>query len=203
MNCFHAKPFIFKWMAYGILLITSLFLVLQLKGCAAAAVSGAATSVALVQDRRTTGTILDDQSIEFKALHALAQNKPLWKQSHLTPVSYNNVLLLVGQAPNEQLRHQAEEALQGIPKIRKVYNELSVAEPASFATRSQDSWITAQIKAKILGKKDISSSNIKVITENGVVYLMGLATPEEEIAATEIARNVTGVEKVVQIFERS
>jgi osmotically-inducible protein OsmY len=182
--------------------ITSV-LVLQLAGCAVAAVSGAATGVAIVNDRRTAGTIFDDQTIEVKSTHALAQNKFLWKKSHITPISYNNVLLLVGQAPNEELKRQAEEAVRDIPRVRKVYNELSASEPVSIGIRTQDSWITTQIKAKLLAAKGVNPTRIKVVTENGVVYLMGLTTPEEEITATEIARTVRGVEKVVQVFDHT
>lgn len=186
-------------------LTLSIYLVslLQLQGCAAAAVSGAATGVAFAQDRRTTGTILEDQAIELKAVHAFTQNKPLWKESHLSVTSYNNVILLSGQTPNETLRNQAEAAVLSIPKVRKVYNEVEISQPVSLSERSKDSWITTQIKTKMFGKKGLNPTRVKVKTEHGVVYLMGLTTREEELMATEIARTVPGVAKVVQIFERT
>src|SRR3990167_501920 len=112
-----------------------------LQGCVAAAASGAATSVAMVTDRRTAGTIMDDKTAEFKALHNISLNKALWKQSHITFVSYNNVLLMVGQTPTEEFKREAFEAVSSIPKLRRVHNELTVGEPTSLGTRSQDSWI--------------------------------------------------------------
>ncbi len=172
-----------------------------LQGCIAAAAGGAATGTAVVLDRRTAGTIVDDQSITLKALTALANNKALWKESHINLVAYNNVLVLVGQTPTEEFRKQAEEVVSDIPKVRRVHNELTISEPTSLATRSKDTWITTQIKTRLFGHKEISASRVKVMTEDGVVYLMGLTTPEEEMTATEIARAISGVEKVVQIFE--
>lgn len=182
------------------LLITA---ILCLNGCIAAASTAAATGTAMAIDRRTTGTIVDDQTIQIKAMHAIAKNKELWKKSHINVVSYNNVLLLVGQVPNEDLKRQAEEAVSSIPKVRRVHNELEVMKPSSFGTRSKDSWITTQIKTRMIGSKDIGATRSKVITENKVVYLMGLTTPEEEVAVTDIARTTNGVEKIVQIFEES
>jgi len=172
------------------------------QGCIAAAAGGAATGAAVVTDRRTAGTIVDDKAIDMKALHELSLNKTLWKESHITAVSYNNVLLLVGQTPSEELKQQAFDAVSSIPKVRRVHNELSVGPNAPLGTRSRDTWITTQIKTKLLGNKEISATRIKVITEEGVVYLMGLVTPEEETIATDIARAISGVDKVVQIFER-
>ncbi|MBP9764601.1 MAG: divisome-associated lipoprotein YraP [Gammaproteobacteria bacterium] len=172
-----------------------------LQGCIAAAAGGAATGTVMVTDRRTAGTVMDDKTAEFKAIHAISLNKPLWKQSHISPISYNNVLLLVGQTPTEEFKREAEEAVSNIPKIRRIHNELTVAEPISLATRSHDSWVTTQIKAKLVGNKEISATRVKVVTEDNIVYLMGLVTPQEAEIATEIARAINGVEKVVQIFE--
>lgn len=177
------------------------FITILLQGCVAAAAGGAATGAAMVTDRRTAGTIMDDKTVEFKALHNISLNKSLWQQSHITFVSYNNVLLMVGQTPTEEFKREAFEAVSSIPKIRRVHNELTVGEITSLATRSHDSWITTQIKAKLVGHKEISATRIKVITEDGVVYLMGLVTREEEEIATEIARAINGVDKVIQIFE--
>ncbi|HQZ87564.1 MAG TPA: BON domain-containing protein [Gammaproteobacteria bacterium] len=172
-----------------------------LQGCIAAAAGGAATGTVMVTDRRTAGTIMDDKTAEFKAIHAISLNRPLWQQSHITPISYNNVLLLVGQTPTEEFKRETEEAVSNIPKIRRIHNELTVAEPISLATRSHDSWVTTQIKAKLVGNKEISATRVKVLTEDNIVYLMGLLTHTEAEIATEIARAINGVEKVVQIFE--
>ncbi len=189
---------------FKFMLSISMFLIIPyLEGCAAAAVSGAATGVTMASDRRTAGTIVDDKSIEIKAVQAMSKNPILWKTSHLSVTSYNNALLITGQTLNEDLKQQAEAILLGIPKVTKIYNELAVKPPISFAKRSKDSWITTQIKAKMLGTKSFNPLRVKVITEDSIVYLLGLTTPEEEMIATDIARAIAGVEKVVQIFEHS
>lgn len=183
-------------------LICSLICItLLLQGCIAAAAGGAATGTVMATDRRTAGTVMDDKTAEFKAIHAISLNKPLWQQSHITSISYNNVLLLVGQTPTAEFKREAEEAVSTIPKIRRIHNELTIAEPISLGTRSHDSWVTTQIKAKLVGTKEISATRIKVITEDNIVYLMGLVTAQEAEIATEIARAINGVDKVVQIFE--
>lgn len=173
----------------------------QLQGCAAVAVSTAGAGVVMVKDRRTVGTIVDDQTIELKATQAFSKNPAIWKQSHINAFSYNNSILLVGQAPSEDVKLQAENLVKDIPKVQRVYNEIMIGAPVSLTTRSKDSWITTQIKTKLIGNKEISSARVKVVTENGVVYLMGLTTHQEKLIVTEIARAVPGVEKVIQIFE--
>ena len=177
-------------------------LVTQLQGCAVAVLPAAATGMVMAQDRRTTGTIIDDKSIEVKAMHALAHTPEVWRQCHITCVSYNNIVVLLGQAPTEALRQQVEQIVSDIPKIQRIHNEITIEAPISLAQRSRDSWITTQIKAKMLNNKSVKFNRVKVITENNVVFLMGLATAEEEEAATDIARQISGVEKIIQIFER-
>lgn len=173
----------------------------SLQGCAVAAVGAATTGVAMATDRRTAGSIVDDQAIEVKALHALSQKKELWKQSHIAVMSYNNIVLLTGQVPSEEFKREAEATVREIPKVAQIHNELSIGQPVSLGIRSQDSWITTQIKGKLLSTKGLRSNHVKVNTEDGVVYLMGLTHKEEQMTATEISRTVEGVQKVVQIFE--
>jgi osmotically-inducible protein OsmY len=197
--------FLERDMNHARILLLSLLLILTplLKGCVVAAVGAATGGVAVAVDRRTTGTILDDKAVEIKATHQLSQNKELWKKSHINVICYNNAILLVGQVPSERDRQYVEALMKDMPHIKKIYNELTIANPIPFSTRSQDTLITTQIKGKMVVSKEVKTSQIKVVTENGVVYLMGLTTPEEQIAATEIAREIKGVEKVVQIFEQS
>ncbi len=173
-----------------------------LQSCIAAAGGAVATGAAVAFDRRATGTIVDDQAIEIKSAHAISSNKNLAKQSRIHTVSYNNVLLLVGQTPSEEMKREAEAAVNDIAKVRRIHNELRVAEPAPLSIRTQDSWITTQIKAKILASNRLNPARVKVVTEEGVVYLMGLITPEEQVIATDIAKNMEGVDKVIQIFEK-
>lgn len=187
----------------NILLISILCTTLLLQGCAIAAlgVGGAATGVTLAQDRRSAGTIVDDQAIQLKATQALLGNSKFRKDSHVSVLSFNNSVVLVGQTPNEATRQQVFQAISRIPKVKKVYNEVRIASPSPLSTRSKDSWITTRIKAKMLANKTVGPTKVKVLTEEGVVYLMGLANREEELVATDIAQSVDGVNKVVQIFE--
>ncbi|MEY3182637.1 MAG: hypothetical protein RLZ35_622 [Pseudomonadota bacterium] len=169
--------------------------------CAPLFVSGAATGAVMVSDRRTSGTIVDDKGIEIKAFHALSSNSALWKEAHITAVSYNNVLLLVGQAPTEALKLDAEHAVDGIPKVRTVYNEITVEKPISIKQRGQDTWISTQMKARLVSSKNIHPTQVKVITENGTLYLMGLLTPAEEEQVIDIAKSIKGVNSIIKMFE--
>lgn len=176
----------------------------QLQGCAVGIEPGAAQGVSMARDRRTAGTIVEDQSIELQASRNLSdviQNNPSWKKCHISAMSYNTVVLLVGQVPNNNIKQEAEALVAKIPKVQRIYNELKISPPAPITVRSKDSWITTQIKGKMIGSKEMSAIRVKVKTEQGVVYLMGLTTRQEELLATEMVRDVPGVEKVIQIFE--
>ena len=173
-----------------------------LQSCVAAGAC-VATGAAVAFDRRAAGTIVDDQAIEIKATHALTRNATLWKKSHIKVISYNNVLLMVGQTPTEEMKREAEMVVSEIAKVRRIHNELSIAiPPLPVSTQTNDSWITAQIKAKILASNRLNPARVKVVTEDSIVYVMGLLSPEEQVVATDIARNIKGVEKVIQIYEK-
>ena len=171
-----------------------------LTGCALGVGAGAATGAAVVYDRRTTGTMVDDELIEFKIIDAIRQDQELWNQIHLNATSYNNVVLLTGEAPTEDLRGRTGTLVGNIPKVRAVHNKMAIAAPSSFLSRSSDTWITGKVKTNMLTSNK-ESARIKVITENGSVYLMGLVTRAEADAATEITRKVSGVQRVVKVFE--
>ena len=172
----------------------------QLAGCALGVGAGAATGAAVAYDRRTTGTMVDDELIEFKVIDAVRRDQELWNQIHLNATSFNNVVLLTGEAPTEELRGRTGSLVQKIPKVRTVHNEMAIAAPSSLLSRSSDTWITGKVKTNML-TNDRESARIKVITENGSVYLMGLVTRAEADAATDIARKVSGVQRVVKVFE--
>lgn len=175
-----------------------------LSACAPVAVGGAAVGVNAVHDRRTVGTYIDDEGIELKTRMAIFNDKELNRQIHINIISINGVVLLVGQAPSEELRMQAETITRGVPKVRLVHNEMSIAAPNSYMVRSSDSMITAKVKTSLFGIKDLDDfdpSRVKVVTENGVVYLMGILHQAEANAVTERARQVSGVQKVVKLFE--
>jgi len=175
-----------------------------LYGCAPAVVGGAAATGGAVHDRRTVGTYVDDQGIELKASTAIRKEDELNQQIHINIISVNGVVLMVGQAPTESLRQQAQNIVSGIEKVRHVHNELVIAAPTSLTARSNDTLITAKVKTSRFGIKglpDYDPTRTKVVTEDGVVYLMGLMYRNEADAVSERARQVGGVEKVVKLFE--
>jgi len=178
---------------------------LLLNGCAPLIVGGAAaTGVNIAHDRRTVGTYIDDEGIELKAGAAIRREKELSSQIHINIISINGVVLLVGQAPTEALRQQAAAITRGIEKVRLVHNEMTVAAPSSLMTRSSDSVITTKVKASLIGIKghdDLDVTRVKVVTENGTVFLMGILYHAEADAVTERASQVSGVQKVVKLFE--
>ena len=184
-------------------LAAAISLTLLLQACAAAVVAGGASAVTSASDRRTLGSQIDDSSIVVKAERALEANKTLEAQAHINVNSYNGILLLTGQAPNQDLVNTASQLVQGIQGVKDVQNQIRVGNPISFTTRSRDSWITTRVKSLLVADKEISALNIKVITESGEVFLMGLVSSSEADKAVEIARHVNGVSRVIKAFETS
>jgi osmotically-inducible protein OsmY len=174
-------------------------LVSSLSGCIALALTGAAVGALSVIDRRTIGAQTEDQGIEFKASDAIRNR--IRQPGGISVTSFNRKVLLSGQAPNEQARKDAEALLSKIDNVRSVHNELSVTDKASFGTNTRDSAITARVKGAFLEAADLSTNVFKVVTETGVVYLMGIATNREGQRAAMVASRVPGVDKVVTLFE--
>jgi osmotically-inducible protein OsmY len=170
-----------------------------LQGCAAIAVGGIAGAVVMSEDRRTVGTITEDTAIELKASSRLGQK--LKEGVHINATSYNRMLLLTGEVPDAAAREEAERIARGIEYVRGVYNELTVSGVSSYTVRSNDSLITSKVKTRFLDSKKFNGIHVKVVTENSVVYLMGLVKREEANDATEVARTTSGVQKVVRVFE--
>jgi len=183
----------------AVTLITSL-----LGGCAAVVVTGAATGANAAHDRRTLGAYVDDEGIELKARLAIIENKELYSQTHVNIISVNGVVLLVGQAPTETMRLEIESLTKEIEKVRVVHNEMTIAAPNSYMTRSSDSLITAKVKGSLFGIKGhegFDPTRVKVVTENGIVYLMGILFRSEADAVATKGSRVSGVQKVVKLFE--
>ncbi len=170
----------------------------MLSGCVLGVVAAATGLV--VYDRRSVIMIERDARI-FHLVHTKIVKDPKFEGSHIGVTSFNQVVLLTGQTPQASLRVLAEKIAQKTPKVRRVYNEVTIAEPISLADRSKDTWITGEVRAKLLRKKDLESGSIRVVTENDVVYLMGIATPQQATLAVEVARQVKGVHKVVKVFQ--
>lgn len=185
-----------RWLTLGAVGLMSI----QLMGCVAAVAGGAVATGALLHDRRTTGTLVDDHSLELKASQ-LIRELPDYEDLHVTVLSYNNNLLMVGQAPSDDARNAVENSMRRMEKVRRIYNEIAVGEPTLMARRSEDAWITTKVKSNLMFNDRIDGSRIKVLTENGIVYLIGIVTQEEEEQAVDVARHVRGVKKVVKLFE--
>ncbi|MCZ6709125.1 MAG: BON domain-containing protein [Gammaproteobacteria bacterium] len=150
---------------------------------------------------RTPGNIFDDEVIESMVKREIRNSNPAFNSAHLVAVSYNGIVLLAGQVESASLKIDAQEAAERIEKARAVHNELEVSGPISYVARTADAWLTTKVKAKLLADKHTEASKVKVVTENGVVYLMGLLPRSEADAAVEVARRVFGVQKIVKVFE--
>lgn len=172
--------------------------ILLAQGCFPLAVTGMGAAALMANDRRTTGMYIEDEAIEWKALARLRQD---FVGSHTNATSFNRRVLITGEAPNEEVKKKIEEAVRGVEHVREVTNELLVAGAASLASRGSDSLITTNVKARMVNNGKFSPSHVKVLTEAGVVYLMGLVTTSESDAAVDIARTTSGVNRVVKVFE--
>ncbi|HFD92703.1 MAG TPA: BON domain-containing protein [Gammaproteobacteria bacterium] len=181
-----------------------MILVLLLQGCAAPViVAGAATGVAVANDRRTPSTIVDDQAIEIKIANAIGADKEIAEQSHIAVVSYNHVVLLLGQTPDKRLRARAADIARKVEKVKRVHNEITIGLPTPYAVRNNDAWLTAKVKTRLLKEKNLSSLHVKVVTENGVTYLMGWVSRAEGEQIARVVQQVKGIKAVVKVFEYS
>ena len=178
-----------------------------IQGCIGALVpavtigAGGAAGTVATQDRRTPGTLIDDELIEGKVASAIAEDVLLSDQTHINATSFNGIVLLTGEAPGESLRTRITEIARSIDKVRGVQNEIALLAPSTLLARAGDALVTGKVKAALFRDKEISAGRVKVVTERGVVYLMGLLRQEEADRATEIARRVAGVQRVVKVME--
>jgi osmotically-inducible protein OsmY len=170
-----------------------------LAGCAPLLIGGAVVGSGLVvADRRTTGTQVEDEAIEFKAA---SRARDLATLGHINVTSYNRTLLITGEVPGENEKAAVERALAGIENVRGVVNELGIGQNSSVGSRSTDTIIAAKVKATMVDAKDVQATAYKVISERGIVYLMGRVTEREATRGADLARSVSGVQKVVRVFE--
>jgi osmotically-inducible protein OsmY len=180
-------------------LILSAALISQITACVPVVVGGAAAGGAMAADRRTSGIYLEDENIELKAFRKMETN--LGENAHVNVTSYNRNVLLTGEVPVAESKTKAENLVKEITNTRSITNEITVGPKASLGSRSSDSYITSKIKTKFVTENKFPANYVKVVTENGVVYLLGIVTNAEADAAVEIARNTDGVTKVVKVFE--
>ncbi|MBA3660258.1 MAG: BON domain-containing protein [Gammaproteobacteria bacterium] len=164
------------------------------------AAAGAA-AIAVVYDHRTIANNVRDTQIANKVMDRIRMIPGLRNESHIEATVFNRVVLLTGEVPNVKWQHEAGEIAKSAPDVERVFNQITVEGPTSTLTRTSDSWITAKIKGKMLANDELKSGSIKVVTENGVVYLMGIVSRQQANVAAEIARQVSGVQKVIKIFQ--
>ena len=161
--------------------------------------AGGAAAYSSLEDRRTTGIQIDDESIEVRASNRI--NDRFGARVHVNVTSYNRIVLLTGEVPDDEARIEAEKIVRAVPNVREVTNDLQIAGISSYASRTNDTYLTTKVRGRLLDTKRVSSVHLKVVTEAGAVYLMGLVTEPEAEEAVDIARNTGGVRKVVKVFE--
>ena len=171
----------------------------QLSACLPIVAGGAAATGAVVADRRTSGFYVEDENIEIKASRKMETN--LGEQAHVNVTSYNRNILLTGEVPDAAAKTKAEALLKEVENIRNITNEIVVSPKSSLGSRSNDTYLTSKVKTKFLTENKFQANYVKVVTENSVVYLLGIVTKTEAGDAVEIARNTDGVIKVVKVFE--
>jgi osmotically-inducible protein OsmY len=185
-----------RWAAVALVLASAA----ALQACAEAViVGGVAAGVLMAADRRQTEVMFSDQRIEFNASSRI--DDALKGEGHINVTSYNYTVLLTGEVPTAKAKADAEKAALEVQNVKTVVNELQIAGTSSTASRSNDAYITSKVKSNFLGNEKFKPTDIKVVTEASVVYLLGLVTRDEADAATEIARGTGGVQKVVRVFE--
>jgi osmotically-inducible protein OsmY len=178
-------------------------IITALQGCVEAVVATtAAGGVLVAEDRRTNSAMVEDEGIELKAQSRISEN---FKQNsntiHVNVTSYDRNVLITGEVPSEEVRSGIEKIVKDVQNVRSITNELVIAEPTSWGSRSNDTLITSNVKSRIIEARKFQPNWVKVVTENKVVYLMGIVNHTEADDAAKIASTTSGVEKVVKVFE--
>ena len=174
---------------------------LSLQGCiATAVVGGAAVATKVATDPRTAGRQLDDESLEEKIAYNLNKDEQLKQESRINVVVYSGKALLIGQTLSESAKESAKSIAAGVEGISAVYNEIRIGEKIGMMQISKDSWITSKIRSQLLANSEVKSTEVKVITENGEVFLMGNLSDTQANAAADVARNTAGVTKVIKVI---
>lgn len=161
--------------------------------------TAAGTGTYISEDRRTSGMFIEDEGIELKGSRRIYQQFD--NTVHINVTSYNRIVLLTGEAPNATIKADIEKLMMGVDNVRKIYNEIAVAGNTSLASRSNDTLITSTVKARFLAERKFQINHVKIVTENKVVYLLGVVTRQEADNAARIASSTAGVGKVVKVFE--
>lgn len=182
-------------------LIAGISLSLLVTGCSDILSAGREGPIQEDPGNRTVGSYIDDEVIETLSMVNLAKGSEQMQATNISVTSYNGVVLLTGQAPAESARQEAEQIVSQVRKVRKIHNEVKISGISSTIARTNDAWLTTKVKAELLTNEKVDGSRIKVVTDSSTVYLMGLVSPQEAENAINIVRNITGVEKIVKVFE--
>ena len=172
---------------------------LLLSGCPAVLVTGAGAGVVAAEDRRSLGTMTEDEGIELKVNSRVSDAHK--DRVHLNTTSYNRMVLLTGEVPNEKVREDIARIARTVENVRGVTNELTIGTPTTLSNRSNDTYVTSKVKARFVDGQRFNPIHVKVVTENQIVYLLGLVKKQEAKDAIELARTTEGVKKVVSVFE--
>jgi osmotically-inducible protein OsmY len=191
---------------YRKLVLVSLLLLLQ--GCVAIFLIGAVAGGAIVYDRRNVEDKVQDQNITYEINNVINSSKVLYdlcpkNSCHIEVAAFNHVVLLIGEVPSVAARDEADKIARNVKHVKKVSNEINIGRPLSTSVQLEDSWLTTKVKSALLATKSLNSGDLKVVTSNGVVYLMGIVTPAQAELATSTTRQVDGVKKVVTLLQNS
>lgn len=178
-----------------------LFSALLLQGCIAGVIIGsAAVATKTATDPRSVGTQVDDGTLEARVENALSKDQQLKKEARVVATAYQGKVLLTGQSPNADITRRAKQIAMGVEGTSEVYNEIRQGTPVSLSTASSDTWITTKVRSQLLTSDTVKSSNVKVTTENGEVFLLGLVTQQEGQSTAQIASQISGVKHVTTAF---
>jgi len=186
--------------------LTNILLILLasylLNGCTAAVVGGAVVGTSVALDKRTTGDYVEDQNIKTKFTRLFYRDDTLSKSSHINVTSYNRQVLTTGEVISEADKQKISQIVSQIKNVRHHFNEVSIGAPTPMSTRTNDTYLTSKIKTAVFTKlQELDGAQVKVVTENGSVFLMGLVTREQGNQITEITRTTRGVKRVIKLFE--
>jgi osmotically-inducible protein OsmY len=179
--------------------VLALFAALQLAACAPLMFGGVLGGAMVASDRRTAGIQLEDETIEQRSATAIREN--FGTKEHINVTSYNRQVLITGEASSDTVRRQAESLISRVENVRAVVNELAIGQASSLSERSNDALVVAKVKASMVDTEDVFANVYKVVGERGTIYLMGRVTQREALRATEVVRGVSGVKRVVRVFE--
>lgn len=185
------------------ILFATLIATTALQGCAPIIIGGAATGAGMIHDRRSAGTVIDDNTAEFAISSRISNTPPLRDNSHVSVTGYATEILLTGEAINETVRSQIESLARAQAGVTKVHNHIIIGRPSTLSERGYDAKQTAKVKAALFDVRvpGFDPSRVKVVTEHGITYLMGIVSQQEAQAVADIASRVSGVQQVVTLFQ--